>query len=261
MAELTISMQEWRRYSEILKALSDTAAAEFRDALFKANGYFKGMGLKAPRDAIIELAYGLVTKYGEGAASAACLAYDAIAELSGVSVPAAIPAQTATIGEVAKAVNGTIKTGNDEIVSGAIGRLVKLAGQDTTLQNAKRDGAQFAWVVRGDTCAFCITLASRGWQYASAQALKDGHAEHVHANCDCAYAVRFNENTKVEGYDPDKYLAQYRSAEGNTPDQKINAMRRRYYEENKERINAQKRDAYQRRKELNSSAAEETNVN
>jgi uncharacterized protein VirK/YbjX len=90
-------------------------------------------------------------------------------------------------------------------------------------------------------------------------AIKNGHAEHIHGNCDCAYAVRFNSKTNYAGYDPDKYLAMYNSTSG-TPTQKINAMRREFYAENKEEINAQKRDAYAKRKERESSAAEEMDV-
>ena len=50
-----------------------------------------------------------------------------------------------------------------------VSRLVKRAGADTTLKNAQRDGAEFAWVPHGDSCAFCLTLASRGWQRAGHQ--------------------------------------------------------------------------------------------
>jgi hypothetical protein len=46
-----------------------------------------------------------------------------------------------------------------------------------------------------------------------------------------------------------------------TPKNRINAMRREAYAQNKEEINAQKRSAYAKRKELNSSEAEEINVN
>ena len=175
-------------------------------------------------------------------------------------MPIAVPAETATIAETAKAINGTLKTGNPEIVAGAVGRLVKLAGVDTMQQNAIRDGAEWAWIPRGDTCAFCITLASNGWQKASRKALKGGHAEHVHANCDCTYAIRFNDGLDVEGYEPRKYLEMYSKAEGNTPQQRINSMRREFYNENKEIINEQKRSAYAKRIERNSSAAEEINV-
>ena len=124
-----------------------------------------------------------------------------------------------------------------------VSRLVKRAGADTTLKNAQRDGAEFAWVPHGDSCAFCLTLASRGWQRASQAAIKGGHAEHIHANCDCEYAVRFDGRTSVAGYDPEAYLAQYNAAGGD-----INRMRRVNYAANKERINAQKRAAYEARK-------------
>ena len=87
-------------------------------------------------------------------------------------------------------------------------------GADTTLKNAERDGAQFAWVPHGDTCAFCIALASRGWQYKSKKAMRNGHAEHIHAHCDCEYAVRFDGKSTVAGYDPDKYLEEYYDANG-----------------------------------------------
>jgi hypothetical protein len=146
------------------------------------------------------------------------------------------------------------------MMANAIGRLVKQTGADTTLKNALRDGAEFAWIPSGDTCAFCITLASRGWQKASKAAIKGGHAEHIHANCDCTYAIRFDSSTNVRGYDPDKYREMYDDADGSSPKPKINAMRREFYAENKEEINEQKRSAYEKRQELNSSAAEETDV-
>lgn len=72
--------------------------------------------------------------------------------------------------------------------------------------------------------------------------LKGGHAEHIHAHCDCEFAVRFRSDTTVAGYDPDEYYRQYREAGGD-----INAMRRIDYAARKDAINAQKRAAYQLR--------------
>ena len=112
-----------------------------------------------------------------------------------------------------------------------------------SLHNAVRDGAQWAWVPHGDTCPFCITLASRGWQTASKKLLKNGHAEHIHSNCDCEFAVRFHSGTSVAGYDPEKYLRQYRDAGSD-----VNAMRRIDYAARKDAINAQKWAAYAARK-------------
>ena len=249
---MTISRKIWNAYISKLRAINDKAVAEMW-AWLDANGIENA-------DAMIDYAFVLSTKYGNASAAMAAEMYDAAVELSGMIYPAAVPAEPATIGEVAKAVVGTAKTGNPEIISGAVGRLVKMAGVDTTMQNALRDGAEWAWIPVGDTCAFCITLASRGWQKASKKAIKGGHAEHIHANCDCTYAIRFDSSSDVEGYDPDKYLAMYDDQSGNDPDAKINSLRRRLYAENREEILAQKRSAYDKSKELESSAAEEADV-
>lgn len=194
--------------------------------------------------ALIAYANALVTKYGEGSAELACQMYDALAEASKANVPAAEPAATAEYGEVARMVNAT-KRQNPANLPNGVRRLVKRAGADTTLNNAIRDGAEWAWVPHGDTCPFCIMLASNGWQKASAKLLKGGHASHIHANCDCEFAVRFDGSTNVAGYDPEKYLRQYRAAGSD-----VNAMRRIDYAAHRERINAQKRAAYAARKGL-----------
>jgi hypothetical protein len=188
--------------------------------------------------------------------------YDSMVELAGVALPAAEPAATATFAEVAKTINGIRKYSDDlGMIAAGVGRLVKMAGVDTTMQNALRDGAEWAWIPHGDTCAFCLTLASRGWEDASEAMLLRGHAEHIHANCDCTYAVRFDPYTSVEGYDPEKYYEMYRDAPGYDSQDKINAMRRAFYKENSEKINEQKRIAYAKRKERESSKSEEYNVN
>lgn len=192
-------------------------------------------------DALIAYAHALVTKYGEGSAELACQMYDALAAAAKAGVPAAEPAQTAAYSEVARMVQAT-KQSLPQMQRG-VSRLVKRAGADTTLKNALRDGAEWAWVPQGDTCAFCLTLASRGWQKASQAAINGGHAEHIHANCDCEYAIRFDGTSTVAGYDPEKYLRQYRAAGSD-----VNALRRVNYAKNKERINAQKRAAYAARK-------------
>lgn len=235
-----ISSEDWRRFKDRLSAVNKKAKEEMV-AWIQKNGF-------GDRAAMIDFAYGLATKYGEGAAALSAEMYDAIAELERAMVPPAVMADTAPYGEVAKAVVGTAKHQNPETVGDAVARLVKRTGADTTLLNAERDGAQFAWVPQGDTCAFCVALASRGWQYMSKNALKSGHAEHIHANCDCTYAVRFDSKSGVAGYDPEEYLKEY-EASGGTPAEKINAMRRRFYAENKDAINEQKRAAYAKRKE------------
>lgn len=259
---MRITDRQWNRYISVLRELNNKAAEDMirfmtdRNILKMGNTYVLST---QERNALIDFAYALATKYGEGAAAAAAEMYDAVAMASKANVPPAEPAPTATYAEVAKAVNGTLKE-NPEIVPSAVGRLVKSAGVDTTIQNAIRDRAYYAWIPRGDTCAFCIMLASRGWQPASMSDLEDGHAKHIHANCDCTYMVRFGGNLMVEGYDPSEYLSMYNNADGTRWQDKLNSMRRDFYAENKDKINAQKRSAYAKRVERNASAAEETNI-
>lgn len=220
---MKISQKSWLKYIEGLGKLSKEAEGLMRQRLI-------GIDLETisseTRRALISYAYSLIDKYGGGASELACEMYDALAEASNAFLPASAPASLPEYKEVAKAINGTIKLKNPDIVSQSVSRLVKRTGVDTTMQNAIRDGAEWAWVPSGDTCAFCLTLASRGWQKASKKALKNGHAEHIHAHCDCTYAVRFDHKSSVEGYEPDKYLAQYNSAEGYSPQEKINSLRR-----------------------------------
>ncbi len=231
---MQISEKTWNEYITRLSRLNQKAGQLMRE-------YIDAHGT-ADTDDLVAYAYGLVTKYGEGSTELACQMYEALAEAQGVYVPAAEPAATASYGEVARMVNAT-KDQNPANLPNGVSRLVKRAGADTTLKNAIRDGAEWAWVPHGDTCPFCITLASNGWQKASKKLLKGGHAEHIHAHCDCEFAVRFRSDTTVAGYDPDKYYRQYREAGGD-----INKMRRIDYAARKDAINAQKRAAYAARK-------------
>ena len=238
---MQITAKTWNEYITRLSRLNQKAGQLMRQ-------YIDTHGT-GDADALITYAAALVTKYGEGSAELACQMYDALAEAANAGVPAAEPAEPADYGEVARMVNAT-KSQNPANLPNGVSRLVKRAGADTTLKNAVRDGAEWAWVPHGDTCPFCITLASNGWQKASSKVLKGGHAEHIHANCDCEFAIRFDHNTTVAGYDPEKYLAQYNAA-----GRDINKMRRVNYAANKERINAQKRAAYAARKGYTNQAA------
>lgn len=253
-----ISAKSWDRYINALRKLNNRATNRMLEKINEV-----GTDDREALEELIRYAYGIATRYGEGASALSAEMYDALAELSGKIVPPAVPAPTASYGDVAKAVYGTnLQSKNPQVMADSIGRLVKMAGVDTMQQNALRDGAEWAWIPRGDTCAFCIMLASNGWQRASKKAIKNGHAMHVHANCDCTYAIRFSSDVEVEGYnDGEEYRKMYNNAEGSIYQDKLNSMRREFYAENKEIINEQKRSAYEKRKELNSSEAEEFNTN
>ena len=232
---MKITEKTWVDYIDRLSAINQKAGEMMRQYIDQ-----HGTG---DADALIRYAVALVNKYGEGSAELACQMYDAIADASGVIVPAAEPAAVANHGEIAKMVNGA--RGSPSLMQSGVSRFVKRACADTTMKNAARDGAEWAWIPHGDSCPFCLILASRGWQKASKNSIKNGHAGHIHAHCNCEYAIRFNSDTNVSGYDPEKYLKKYDSAGGD-----INAMRREQYAANREKINAQKRVAYRMRQDI-----------
>lgn len=231
---MQITEKVWVEYITKMSQISQKAA-DLMQSWVQKNGLENDK-------ALLEYAYALSQHYGQAIGALSCQMYEATAAAQGVIVPTAEVADLPDYGEVAKAIKGT-KRQSPNNIPGTLARLVKQVGADTTLKNAERDGAQFAWVPHGDTCAFCITLASRGWQYRSKKALRNGHAEHIHAHCDCEYAVRFDGKSTVAGYDPDKYLEEYYDANGD-----INEMRRKRYAQNKDVINARKRELYASKK-------------
>ena len=256
---MTISQKDWRAYVKRLSKINTKAAEDMTQ-------YITDHGVEDV-EGLIDHAYAISTKYGEASAALSAEMYDLIAQLERGLLPAAEMADTASYGEVAKTIQGILKDSvNTGQISGAVGRLVKQAGADTMLKNAARDRAEYAWVPVGDTCAFCIALASRGWQPMPREGL---HADHIHTNCDCTYAVRFSSKDGIGGYDPDEYYDEYMDADtssygfGSTNNDRdvdkrhwqnlstarINGLRRANYAKNKDMINAQKREAYALRKQ------------
>lgn len=256
------SRKSWDRFLKAFDKIDRTVKKKFIERYGRVR---EDLNEETIRD-LVDYAYSLSSKYGEAAAALAAEIYDSAALASGEALAPAEPAAVASYREVNGALRSALEYSlNAEYLGGTVSRLAKRAGADTTLQNAKRDNAQIAWVSRGDTCAYCIALASRGWSWATEEKTAGTHAAHIHSNCDCMYAVRFNKKTNVAGYSPEQYKEMYDNApledgEKPTSKNKINAMRRKFYKKNKEEINAQKRSAYEKRKEIESSQAEEADI-
>lgn len=95
---------------------------------------------------------------------------------------------------------------------------VRRLANETMRKNASRDGLRYARVPgSGETCGFCIMLASRGFVYWSAETAGEGN--HYHRNCRCKVVPGFD-GMEVEGYDPDALYGLYseaRSRSGSQP--------------------------------------------
>ena len=248
---MTIKDSVWQTYIKRLRRVSSEAASQMSKYLATTEWFLNNR----TKQAAINYAYALATKYGEAATALACDMYDSVVAASAAKIAgAAEPARTATYAEVARAINGTAKTGNEDLMASSVDRMVKMAGMDTTMQNAIRDGAEWAWIPSGDSCAFCLELASNGWQRASRAVLNGDHCDHIHANCDCTFAIRFDSDSGVQGYNPSTYKRIYANAEGSNSKEKLNSIRRDLYAQNKDEINAQKREAYAKRQEREEEA-------
>ena len=137
------------------------------------------------------------------------------------------------------------KEGFARAIASAVAADVKRQATNTVMLNAQKNGAEYAWIPGGDeTCAFCIALAANGWQPAAKATAMGAHADHIHDNCMCEFAIRFDKSTDYGSYDAQKYADMYSDADGRGSKDKINSIRRDLYAENKDRINEQHRERY-----------------
>ena len=135
-----------------------------------------------------------------------------------------------------------------EAVRGLARDQVRRAANRTMRHNAARDGRGYARVpMGGETCGFCIMLASRGFVYRSAQTAGEGN--HYHSDCRCKVIPGFGGMT-VEGYDPSEYARRYYGSLQLTPHGAVDmratvrVMDRKNYHHISEARNARRRELY-----------------
>ena len=192
--------------------LVDLAFADFRKLVIP----LAGLPANQVREAMLAGFPVLVEKYGDVAAAAAAEFYqDARAAAIGGSFDAVL-AMAGDPEELRKlvlwATSELPETGLPEVaqskLSGILQQQVVGRSRDTILLNVKKDPEKPRWarVPRGaKTCAFCMMLASRGFEYAS----RKSASTTFHAHCDCAVVPGWGENPKVRGYRPEKFRKIY----------------------------------------------------
>lgn len=170
--------------------------------------------ISACRDLVLEALRSVLPGYTSMSAQAGADMYDAVREHS---TGAPLGAQ-AISGYVQDAVDGAVRAFVQDIVDGkpveqfnekVLDRVdyeIRRSANVCAAVNAERDPLKprYARVPSGgETCGFCLMLASRGFVYTSEDA-----AGHAHANCDCRIVPGF-EGLKVEGYDPSALYSDY----------------------------------------------------
>lgn len=191
---------------------------------------------EAQRDALLEAVPALVDRYAPVSASAASEWFETVrARIVGGDFTAVIPGD---LTDPAERIAGVLRaqaswlfdTDDPEkmlrFADKVLDRQVHGAGRSTIASNMARDPLQPKWarVPTGSRpCAFCLTLASRGFVYSSASAAGQSSGFHDDDHCEVVPEWRRHRN-RISGYDPDRFLSMYdaatsRIAAGDFPDE------------------------------------------
>ena len=147
-----------------------------------------------------------------------------------VESPNTAPARAAANREIDKLFDGKVDSNKlIGLLHDVVTDQVYSQSRDMVIVNILDDDVKnggYARVPVGDTCAFCIMLASRGFVYTSERsALRTSEGEKYHKNCNCV-AVPFHDAKSIPGYQKmlDKYEKMYRDADnarrsGDIPDE------------------------------------------
>lgn len=183
----------------------------------------------ACRDAVVTAVNAVLDAYSLAAGQASADFFDASREIAvGSRLGAAVATgrdPDATEGAirafVEKVLKGDIDSFNSAVISRVGYELKRSAGQ-TMMENDARDPLKprFARVPSGgETCKFCLMLASRGFVYHSKKTA--GEFGHYHDNCDCRIVASWDKDG-VEGYDPTAYHNEWLGRENFTiPEAKL----------------------------------------
>jgi hypothetical protein len=95
---------------------------------------------------------------------------------------------------------GNLRSIADELVKGCY--------RETVARSSDRSRVGYVRVPMGDTCAFCLMLASEGIIHSSG----DDAGEAWHGYCDCTLVPARDESDYPDGFDPDRLYDEYHAA-------------------------------------------------
>lgn len=218
---MVATQEQVSRFQTASSALVALAIDELRDVWAALD--LEGNPIRI-RDLLLELFPDLVVSFSDVAAVLAADFYD---ELRNVRVSAspfrAVIAPAPPVEQSQAAVrfglSAIFQSAPDpasafETLSGSLQRLVMQGGRSTLIGSASRDPYRsgFARMPIGDTCPWCISLASRGFVYATAESA--GQFDRWHDNCNCVVIPGTSRADLPENYDLDEYRRLYASGEG-----------------------------------------------
>ncbi len=228
-----LSSERFEAYRSALDEVS-SGAADYLKAIFEeARKMHPDLTVAKWREFAIAAMQAAAETYGDMGAELACRLYDSQVAASGynaATMPAALDRQRAE--KVARYQAGKLVEGDFEgferecaaFVSNHVREFAnstmtynwaRSARQSSRYRSASvkagHGGVRFARVPRGgETCTFCIMLASRGFVYWSRETA--GEFNHYHRNCRCL-VVPDDGSGEVEGYDSGEWYERWKAYE------------------------------------------------
>lgn len=199
-----VTVEQLHDYNDKLSAVRSEAGNYFKK-LVREQDLFKH-GEEAQKSAIYHTAVKAVNSFSDAAGSAACDFFDA--HVTGAQ-PSSIAPQPWFIKrrlyEDIEKYAKTHKLGDDEfmrLLAEEVGGEVVQHANRTTIHNAVKNNLRYARVPFGNSCAFCLMLASRGFVYKTETTAGEDKG-HYHARCRCKI-VAGKKDTKIGDHNPEK---------------------------------------------------------
>lgn len=233
------NFEQIQSFDRVSKQLMQAAIDEFVGEISQGMSY----------EAVIDVAVAVAEKFAFLGSELGAQWYDLCTQLAGVDAEPAELQQTDT--ETLRAKAESIASKSQEpfgktfeyYMQNIINDSIRLTGDANLKRDYYRGLAPGKWarVPVGETCAWCLMLASQGAWYVSEESALGEEAGHYHRGCDCK-AVYHADAESIRGYSGQlaRYKAMYYDAENIR--EANDSGRKKYPEELKQRIDdAEKR--------------------
>lgn len=208
----TPNYEQIQSFGHVTSQLHEAAAGEFAAALHD------GM----TRGEVLSLAVGIAEKYAALGSELGAQWYDLCSELAGLDVDPAFvdDVNVDRLEEKAASVfqgapTDTLATAFGSYLQNVINDSIRQTGNNNLWRDYERGmaGGKWARVPVGDTCAWCLMLASQGAWYLTEESAISAHGRRYHDNCNCI-AVYHADADSIRGYAKlESYKRMYYDAE------------------------------------------------
>lgn len=237
MAMKAPNYEQIQSFNNVKDQLQATAVDEFTESLYDGITY----------DEVLEEAVRIAEKYAMLGAELGAQWYDLCSELAGLDVDPALVDETDTDALEAKAQAAfeksqqpTVQGVFNDYLQNVINESIRATGDANLWRDYERGLAGGRWcrVPVGETCAWCLMLASQGAWYLTEKSALGGEAGHYHNGCNCI-AVYHADASSIEGYTE---LSKYKNMYYDADNMRLanNQGRENYPQELTDRVNAAK---------------------